>query len=75
MSSGQIVKGDGIEFRWDGTFLDEIVAKDVAGLHFEAMGAAQFWMILTTRTGEEWHINFGAKNPQAKGYSMAEHDE
>jgi hypothetical protein len=78
MSSSQereIDKRDGIEFRWDGSFLDEIIAKDIASLHFEAMGVAQFWMKITTRAGEEWHINFGAKNTQAKGYSFAEHDE
>lgn len=52
--------------------LDEFVAKGV-DVHFEAMGPAQFWIgINDPATGRMWHINCGAVNERAKGYSMVE---
>lgn len=49
-------------------FLDEFVAQGV-DVHFEAMGHSQFWMLITHPDGRRWHLNFGAVNDRAKGYS------
>lgn len=55
-------------------FLDEFIAENV-DIHFEAMGDAQFWMLVRCRrTGREWHLNFGAVSTRVKGYAMAEED-
>ena len=66
-------RSDGTVFRYDddGT-LDEIVARDVTGVHFEAMDDSAWWMLLELANGEQWHINIGAVNPNAKGYARAE---
>jgi hypothetical protein len=58
-------------FDEDGT-LDEFIADNVQSVHFEAMDAAEWWMAITLGNGEVWHLNFGAKNPRAKGYANAE---
>ena len=52
-------------------FLDEFIAEGVT-IHFESMSDAQFWIGITTADGRMWHINCGAVNPQAKGYSRVE---
>lgn len=53
-------------------FLDEFIARNV-DIHFETMGQSQFWMSVTCReTGKMWHLNFGAMNDRAKGYSIAD---
>lgn len=64
---------DGTELRYglDDGLLDEIVAHDVKFFHFEMMGEAQFWMGIELSNGEYWHVNFGAVNVRAKGYSNA----
>lgn len=67
-------RSDGTEFRWYGEELDEIVARDVKSLHFELMGDAQVWMLIELSNGEQWHVNAGAANRRAKGYSFAEED-
>lgn len=55
-------------------FLDEFIADNV-DIHFEAMGHAQFWMMVTCReTGRMWHLNFGAVSTRPKGYAIAEED-
>lgn len=48
--------------------LDELVSRDVESFHFEAMGDAQFWMVVRCRDGHEYTINCGAVNPRARGY-------
>lgn len=63
---------DGTEFRHYGDTLDEIVARDVKFLHFEQMGESQFWMSIELANGEQWAVNFGAEDENAKGYSFAE---
>ncbi len=55
----------------DGT-LDEFIAHDVEAVHFEAMDEAEWWLAFTLRTGDVWHLNFGARNPRAKDYARAE---
>ena len=52
--------------------LDEFIANGV-NIHFEMMGLAQFWMSVTDpHTRRSWHLNFGAVNNRARGYSMVE---
>lgn len=63
---------DGTEFHHYGDTLDEIVARDVKFLHFEQMGESQFWMSIELANGEQWAVNFGAEDENAKGYSFAE---
>ena len=56
----------------DGPEFDEFIAHD-ARVHFEVMGDAQFWLMVTV--GERsWHINCGAKSARAKGYASCEED-
>lgn len=53
-------------------FLDEFIAKNV-DVHFETMSDTTFWLSVRCReTGREWHLNFGAINSRAKGYSIVE---
>jgi hypothetical protein len=52
--------------------LDEFVLYDVASVHFEAMGQAQFWMAIRMKDGREFDVNFGAVNPNARGYARIE---
>jgi hypothetical protein len=54
--------------------LDEFVLYDVATVHFEAMNDAQFWMSLTMADGRVFDVNFGALNPNARGYARIEED-
>ena len=66
-------RSDGTEFRWEHEGrLDEIVARGVKCIHFEAMGRSQFWMSLELANGELWHVNFGANNDRAIGYCFAD---
>jgi hypothetical protein len=52
--------------------LDEFVAHNVT-VHFEAMGQSQYWIgVHDPATGRMWHINCGAVNHNAKGYSFVE---
>jgi hypothetical protein len=57
----------------DGT-LDDFYANNVESVHFEALGEAQWYAVIRLRSGEEWLLNFGAVNHQAKGYARAEQD-
>lgn len=52
--------------------LDEFVLTDVASVHFEAMGQAQYWMAVTMTDGRVFNVNFGAVNPAARGYAWIE---
>jgi hypothetical protein len=54
--------------------LDEFVLKDVASVHFEAMGDSQFWIGITANDGRSWMINCGAVNHRARGYAFVEED-
>lgn len=55
-------------------FVDEFIAKGV-DIHFEAMGESQFWIGITDPTsGRMWHINCGAINPRARGYSRVDEE-
>lgn len=55
--------------------LDEFVA-DGVNIHFEMMDSAQFWMrVEDPASGRSWHLNFGAVNPRARGYSLIEEDQ
>jgi len=56
----------------DGPEFDEFIAHN-ARIHFERMGEAQFWLMVTV-DGRDWHINCGAVNMQAKGYATCEED-
>jgi hypothetical protein len=58
----------------DHPHLDEFVLHDVASVHFEAMGQAQWWMAIRMRDGREFDVNFGAVNPAAKGYARIEEE-
>lgn len=57
----------------DGT-LDDFYAADVQSIHFEALGEAQWYAVVRLNSGDEWMLNFGAVNQQAKGYARAEQD-
>lgn len=54
--------------------MDEFIAKgeDIASFHFEAMGEAQFWMLVRMKDGRDFHINCGAMNDRARGYCHVE---
>lgn len=53
-------------------FLDEFIAENV-DIHFETMSETAFWMSITCReTGRMWHLNCGAINSRARGYSIVE---
>lgn len=53
-------------------FLDEFIAYNV-DVHFETMADTAFWLSVRCRdTGREWHINCGAINSRAQGYSRAD---
>jgi len=55
-----------------GPEFDEFIAHN-ARIHLEAMGDAQWWIGIEVG-GRMWHINIGAKSPQAKGYAICEED-
>lgn len=55
----------------DGT-LDDFAAADVKLVHFEALDDAQWYATVVLANGEMWQLDFGARNPQAKGYARAE---
>jgi hypothetical protein len=52
--------------------LDDFLASDVQGVHFEATDQAQWYATVTMRNGEVWQLRFGATNPRARGYAIAE---
>jgi hypothetical protein len=53
-------------------FLDEFIAQNV-DIHYETMGETTFWLSVRCReTGREWHINCGAINSRARGFSRAD---
>lgn len=56
----------------EGGMLDDFCAKDVKLVHFEAMDEADWWLSVEMADGQVWHLNFGARNPRAKGYARAE---
>ena len=56
----------------DGPEFDEFIAKG-ADVHFERMGDAQFWLMVTV-DGRDWHINCGAVSARVKGYANCEED-
>lgn len=60
MTEREIVQYDGIEFRYYGDELDEVVADDVR-IHFECMGTGSWWMMLTTSDGTDYHVNLGVR--------------
>lgn len=55
----------------DGT-LDDFAATGVETVHFEALDDAQWYATIKLTGGEVWQLNFGARNPSAKGYARAE---
>jgi hypothetical protein len=59
---------------YDGN-VDDFLASDVQAVHFEATDQAQWYATVTMRSGEVWQLRFGAKNPNAKGYAIAERVE
>lgn len=52
--------------------LDDFLASDVQGVHFEAIDQSRWSATVTMRDGEVWQLSFGAVNPNAKGYASAE---
>lgn len=56
----RVVEGDGIEFRYYGDELDEIVAFNV-DVHFECMGTGSWWMSIHTQDEQRYMVNLGAK--------------
>lgn len=56
----RVVKGDGIEFRYYGDELDEIVASNV-DIHFECMGTGSWWMSIHTQGEQRYMVNLGSK--------------
>lgn len=58
----------------DGT-LDDFQALDVDSVHFEAMGQSEWWMSVRLNDGRTFHLDFGARNPRAKGCARVEQVE
>lgn len=58
----------------DGT-LDDFAAREVELIHFEALGQSQWYATIVLKNGDTWQLNFGATNPNAKGYARAEQVE
>lgn len=53
-------------------YLDEFIATNV-DIHYETMSETEFWLSVTCReTGRVWHINCGALNSRARGYSRVD---
>lgn len=55
----------------DGT-LDDFAAEDVKLVHFEALDDTRWYATITLASGEMWQLNFGARDPRARGYARAE---
>lgn len=55
----------------DGT-LDDFHVTNVKTLHFEAIDQSRWYATVILDSGEEWQLDFGAQNANAKGYARAE---
>jgi hypothetical protein len=55
--------------------LDELVARDVDCVHFEALDDCRWYANIHMRDGRVWQLNFGSVNSRAKGYANAEQTE
>lgn len=56
----RIVHVDGIEFRYYGDELDEVVASNV-DIHLECMGTGSWWMSIRTQDERRYMVNMGVK--------------
>lgn len=55
----------------DGT-LDDFYATGIQSVHFEALDDAAWYANIRLSDGRFWQLNFGAKNPRARGYAREE---
>lgn len=64
-----------VAFDEDGATLNDFAATAVEGIHFEAIDDARWYATILLKNGETWQLDFGARNPRARGYARAERVE
>lgn len=52
--------------------LDDLLARDVSMVHFEATDTCEWYGTFQLRDGTVWQVFFGAKNSKAKGVTRVE---